>query len=597
MPTQKREERYKNHAYENQRNADKFKKKLLINSLFRLLLFLSIAILSYMVLVKSTIFAVPLSVSIVCFFLLLRRHSALLRRKERADISLKIARDELDAFQYNFSAFNGITEKTNPAHDFSFDLDVFGNNSLTQIINRTALHIGTQRLADMLENPLNNKEDILARQCAVEELSKAEKFCLNFRITGILSGNTISNITEVKNKFSQKDIFKNSWFWKILAVSIPSIYVFYAAFSMMGLLPTYWLGALYTTTLILSFIPMKKISSIWIAFDKNAKMLSAYSFLFKQIEDTQFRSELLQNLQRQVVAEKSASSRIKQLAGYIQNLNSAFAFPVLLILNPFLLWNVSYALKIERWLKTNGNNTQNWFSVLAEFDALISLGTFTANHPHFSFPKISDTSCFYGKELGHPLIPDEKCIKNDISISKNPYFMIVTGANMAGKSTYLRTIGVNHLLASIGAPVCAKELTFYPGRLLTNLRTSDSLVNNESYFFAELKRLKMIMDILQSGEDGLFIILDEILKGTNSEDKQKGSFALMKRLIQLNGNGIIATHDLELSKLEVEFPEAVENFHFDAEISNDTLLFSYKLQNGIAKNMNASFLMKKMGIV
>lgn len=167
---------------------------------------------------------------------------------------------------------------------------------------------------------------------------------------------------------------------------------------------------------------------------------------------------------------------------------------------------------------------------------------------------------------------------------------------MAGKSTYLRTIGINHLLASVGLPVNAERLSFYPGRLLTNLRTSDSLVNSESYFFAELKRLKMIIDRLVSGEEGMLIILDEILKGTNSEDKQRGSQALIKRLVGLGGCGIIATHDLALGNLETQYPEVIKNWHFDALIQEDALTYSYKLQEGLARNMNASFLMRKMGI-
>ena len=193
------------------------------------------------------------------------------------------------------------------------------------------------------------------------------------------------------------------------------------------------------------------------------------------------------------------------------------------------------------------------------------------------------------------MIHRDICVRNDVNISKSPFFLVITGANMAGKSTYLRTIGINHTLACAGAPVCAEQLTFYPGRLVTNLRTADSLADNESYFFAELKRLKMIIDRLQSGEE-LFIILDEILKGTNSEDKQKGSLALMKQLIALNGNGIIATHDLVLGNLESEYPDNVKDYRFEADITNDNLTFSYKIREGVAQNMNACFLMKKMGI-
>ncbi|MCD8264052.1 MAG: hypothetical protein LUD02_07740 [Tannerellaceae bacterium] len=166
---------------------------------------------------------------------------------------------------------------------------------------------------------------------------------------------------------------------------------------------------------------------------------------------------------------------------------------------------------------------------------------------------------------------------------------------MAGKSTYLRTIGINFLLGCIGVPVFAESLTLYPAHLVTSLRTSDSLAGNESYFFAELKRLKMIIGRLKSGEK-LFIILDEILKGINSLDKQKGSIALMRQLVKFQASGIIATHDLALGKLEEEFPDAIKNYRFEADIQNNELNFSYKLREGVAQNMNASFLMKKMGI-
>ena len=189
----------------------------------------------------------------------------------------------------------------------------------------------------------------------------------------------------------------------------------------------------------------------------------------------------------------------------------------------------------------------------------------------------------------------DRCVRNDIDMEKRPFFIIITGANMAGKSTYLRTIGVNYLLACTGMPVCAEEMEVYPARLITSLRTSDSLTDNESYFFAELKRLKLIIDKLQVGEE-LFIILDEILKGTNSMDKQKGSFALIKQFMALEADGIIATHDLLLGTLIDLFPENIRNFRFEADITDNELTFSYRLRPGVAQNMNACFLMKKMGI-
>jgi DNA mismatch repair ATPase MutS len=201
-----------------------------------------------------------------------------------------------------------------------------------------------------------------------------------------------------------------------------------------------------------------------------------------------------------------------------------------------------------------------------------------------------------GKGLGHPLINRNTCVRNDVEIKGDLSFLIVTGANMAGKSTYLRTIGVNYLLACMGAPSCAESLLVYPANLVTSLRTSDSLAGNESYFFAELKRLKMVIDRLKSGEE-LFIILDEILKGTNSADKQKGSFALMRQLVALKTCGVIATHDLLLGELEQEYPGQIKNYRFEADINGDRLTFSYRLREGVARNMNATFLMEKMGII
>ena len=241
-------------------------------------------------------------------------------------------------------------------------------------------------------------------------------------------------------------------------------------------------------------------------------------------------------------------------------------------------------------------------------DALNSLATFAYNHPDYVYPAIYQTKTdadthksspspfrLRAQALGHPLMNRDRCVRNDIDMAKRPFFIIITGANMAGKSTYLRTVGINYLLACIGAPVCARQMEICPARLITSLRTSDSLNDNESYFFAELKRLKLIIDKLQAGEE-LFIILDEILKGTNSMDKQKGSFALIKQFMTLQANGIIATHDLLLGTLIELFPDNIRNYCFEADITDNELTFSYRLRPGIAQNMNACFLMKKMGI-
>ena len=260
-------------------------------------------------------------------------------------------------------------------------------------------------------------------------------------------------------------------------------------------------------------------------------------------------------------------------------------------------WQIIQLFRMKKWKRQYKNSIVQWFEMIGQFDAIISLSLFADKHPDYIFPTISDKKgeCL-GKYLGNPLIVNKTCVTNDLEINNQGSFLIVTGANMAGKSTYIRTIGLNLVLAEMGLPVFAKELSFYPAQLIASLKTSDSLSKNESYFFAELKKLKNIIDRLNNNET-LFILLDEILKGTNSIDKLKGSEAFLEKVINYNANGIIATHDIKLGELEKKYPVYIQNFHFSSEIRNDKLFFDYKLKKGIVPEFNATYLMKKMGII
>lgn len=332
---------------------------------------------------------------------------------------------------------------------------------------------------------------------------------------------------------------------------------------------------------------------------------------------------LLKEIKEKIGGEKRKASlsisRLSKLMNELDQRNNVFMY---VILNGLFFWELRQIMRIEAWKEQYAGELPQWLTALGETDALNSLATFAYNHPGYSYPTLFDKAdMISGKEcpdsgsgynsrpcagngsgfmlrakaLGHPLMHRDRCVRNDIDMEKRPFFIIITGANMAGKSTYLRTVGINYLLACTGMPVCAEEMEVYPARLITSLRTSDSLNDNESYFFAELKRLKLIIDKLQAGEE-LFIILDEILKGTNSVDKQKGSFALIRQFMALRANGIIATHDLLLGTLIDLFPENIRNYRFEADITDNELTFSYRLRPGVAQNMNACFLMKKMGI-
>ena len=259
------------------------------------------------------------------------------------------------------------------------------------------------------------------------------------------------------------------------------------------------------------------------------------------------------------------------------------------------MWDLYSVMRLERWKVKYGHNVKVWVKIIAELDVYCSLSNYAYNNPDYVYPKISETIILRSSDLGHPLIPANKRVNNDFEINKLGKIDIVTGANMAGKSTFLRTVGINILLALNGMPVCAKSYTFKIIDLFSGMRTADSLKENESYFYAELKRLKYIIEKLQNGKPTL-ILLDEILKGTNSVDKAKGSWQFVEHLIALNATGIVATHDLTLCEIENNYPENISNKCFEVDIDGQSISFDYKLKMGVTKNMNASILMNQMGL-
>lgn len=538
-----------------------------------------------------------LSSIIICsilFLFLLKYHNRLFDQKRYCELLIENAENELKAINYDFSAFDGASEAQNGNHSYSLDLDLFGQHSFFQSVNRTVTSYGKSRLIDKFLNPSDKKQEILTNQSIIKELSYKTDLQNHFRAVGQMSATEHLEVKSFVEEF-QKSKSLSASAWKF-APFVPAAIIigFIALGQFVDITAAMWM-ILYVLLFVASLIPAKLIQEKMSFFEKKLDSLKTYSHIFQIIEKESFTSQELINLQQQVKTNKSASLAIYQLQKLSNNLDQSQNLLGFVILNPLFFWNVTYAIKIEKWIEENKDNINQWFNTIGEFDSFISLAIFGYNHPNYIFPEIADNYTFEAKDLGHPMINRKVCVTNDVNIAHHPYFLVVTGANMAGKSTYLRTVGLNMMLANMGAPVFAKSLKFYPFHLVTNLRTSDSLADNESYFFAELKRLKMIIDRLQSGEQ-VFIILDEILKGTNSEDKQKGSIALMKQLIANQGCGIIATHDLILGNLEKEYPNEVKNYRFEADITNEELTFTYKIREGVAQNMNACFLMSKMGI-
>lgn len=574
------------------------KKQIFRISMLRLALFIAGIAGLYFFFNQTTLLIVCICLTFLPLFILVKIHNRFFIRKEWLETQARIIQEELQALSGDYSSFEDGKEYVNPEHPYSFDLDIFGRRSLFQSINRTCTFFGKVRLAEWLQNHLHEKTSIEKRQEMIREISEHTLFREQFRVAGLVHHGQSSDGEKIQAWSQSPAQYLHAGWVKAFIWGVPVINSLLLITSLAGWTSFSWLGLSFGIFLVLSFGIIKRATYIQETYGKQLKSLNGYARLIALAKAEEWKSAGMQELmERFNLNGQSPVQALQQLSKELDRLdlrNNQFLY---VLLEGSIFFQLQEIVRIERWKVRYGQHISEWLETVGELDALCSLGTFAYNHPQYTYPELTEKPfCFLATQMGHPLMPASQCVKNDATIPSRPFFLIITGANMAGKSTYLRTIGVNYLLACIGAPVCCEKLKLHPNQLITSLRTSDSLSDNESYFFAELKRLKRIIDLLNQGQQ-LFIILDEILKGTNSMDKQKGSFDLIRQFMQLKANGIIATHDLLLGSLIKQFPEEIRNYCFEADIKENELTFSYKLREGVAQNMNACFLMKKMGII
>lgn len=574
------------------------KKQIFRISMLRLALFIAGIAGLYFFFNQTTLLIICICLTFLPLFILVKIHNRFFIRKEWLETQARIIQEELQALSGDYSSFEDGKEYVNPEHPYSFDLDIFGRRSLFQSINRTCTFFGKVRLAEWLQNHLHEKTSIEKRQEMIREISEHTLFREQFRVAGLVHHGQSSNGEKIQAWSQSPAQYLHAGWVKAFIWGVPVINSLLLITSLAGWTSFSWLGLSFGIFLVLSFGIIKRATYIQETYGKQLKSLNGYARLIALAKAEDWKSAGMQELmERFNLNGQSPIQALQQLSKELDRLdlrNNQFLY---VLLEGSIFFQLQEIVRIERWKVRYGQHISEWLETVGELDTLCSLGTFAYNHPQYTYPELTEKPfCFLATQMGHPLMPASQCVKNDATIPSRPFFLIITGANMAGKSTYLRTIGVNYLLACIGAPVCCERLKLHPNQLITSLRTSDSLSDNESYFFAELKRLKRIIDLLNQGKQ-LFIILDEILKGTNSMDKQKGSFDLIRQFMQLKANGIIATHDLLLGSLIKQFPEEIRNYCFEADIKENELTFSYKLREGVAQNMNACFLMKKMGII
>ena len=567
------------------------KNKLANLSILRLIVFVLTSAGIYFLFDTLRVVGVIGAVGVIVFGILLIKYLDAKESKKLLITKIKINETEIRVLEGDFSFLKTGEEFIDPTHVYSNDIDLFGRGSFFQYINRTSTQQGAKELAKTITE--NHILSIDKKQEVLKELSQKVAWRQHFSALASL----------VTTRYSTKEILdfiqNYSTVFSLIVSKLPIVFslvsIVLIALVSFAIIPFSILILWVFIGLGITALFFKKTQEIYVQADKAKATFKQYYLLLQEIENRKFSSAKLQEKQQIIQSEKLQASVIfkqfsKILDAFDQRNNLLIAF----VGNAFFLWDLRNAVKVEIWITNYKHTVKKWFEVIAFFDAQNSLANFQYNHPEYTFPKVQKQDAIIkAVGLGHPLLNSEKRIDNDFKIYDQEFF-IVTGANMAGKSTFLRTVSLSIVMANVGLPVCAKSYIYSPVKLITSMRTSDSLADDESYFYSELKRLKFIVDTID--KDDYFIILDEILKGTNSKDKAIGSKKFIEKLVSSKSTGIIATHDVSLCELATDFSE-IKNYYFDAEISNDELYFDYLFKKGVCKNMNASFLLKKMEII
>lgn len=586
---------YKKQKEIHQTAADRLYKRMTLFSTLRILVFLVCVIALYFTFSQWQLAAIIGIVGIIIFTYLLSKHTDLKAERQLKIALVKINDTELEIGSGNFHNREQGLEFQDPSHSYSLDIDLFGRGSFFQYVNRTSIKEGTEKFATALT--ANQIDDIEKRQQAIKELASKPEWRQLYSATASLiqvetPAKTIIDWLHHHQSFLSKMM---RWFPILFLFGTISVFgLFFFELIPIGFL-AYWL----LLGLLITGRYLNKINNLASNTYRIKDTFTQYALLLNQIEKETFTTELLQEKQKYIrsdskVSNEKASNILNKLSKSLDALDNRSNLISAIFGNGFLLTDLKNSYKVEQWLSVYKDKVEDWFEVVSFFDAYNSLGNYAFNHPDYVYPTMTtDKNVINTKNLGHPLLKSEKRVDNDLHI-ENEQFFIITGANMAGKSTFLRTISLHIVMANAGLPVCATSSAYHPVKLITSMRTSDSLTDESSYFFSELTRLKLIVDTIQ--KEPYFIILDEILKGTNSTDKAIGSRKFVEKLVASHATGIIATHDLSLCEISKELNE-VKNHYFDAEIIDDELHFDYKFKTGICKNMNASFLLKKMEIV
>jgi hypothetical protein len=589
-------EQYRKNLLSHERDLKEINKQYNSLGFIRFLVVVVFCILGYCYYVQqANLYLFGLLSLVILFIFLIKKHDKIAFKRSLIIEKININKAEIAYLNQEKIPFENGAFFSNPSHPYTFDLDIFGQNSLFQHLNRTSTFIGGNNLAKKLSINLS-PDEIVENQNAIKEL--ANKMSWRHHILAI--GNIKRDSPEKYAKLIEWSKMPHSTISKgVVFLSFLFPLALLVSLLLFKFLNLHFLlniaSYLFVFNIGLVLNHLKQIKKEIADSDQVHDVLMQYSYILKSIELESFENTKLNALKLNLSNNQlMASNQIQKLSVLVSNINSIGNVLGAAIMNGLFLFHLHNLSRIYNWKKISGKLIEDWMGIIGEFEALNSIANFSFNNSEFVFPNLNNSFNIEFETMGHPLIFKEKRICSDVSLVKQK-FIILTGSNMSGKSTFLRSLGINMVLSGMGAPVCARQASVHVLPIFISMRMSDSLSEGESFFFAEVKRLKMIVDQLEN--EVSFVLLDEILKGTNSDDKRNGTIEVIKKLISKGAIGAIATHDLEVCATTNLFPDYLVNKCFEVEIENNELVFDYKLRDGICKNKSASFLMKKMGII
>ena len=556
---------------------------------FRLMAFVCVLLSAYMFW-GNVVVLIPIVIFLVLFLFLVHLSVNAKYVRNKFKLLIELNQNELEVLNGNWSNFKEGSEYKNAQHPFAFDMDVFGKKSFFQLINRTVSKKGSDLLAAQL---MDGSEFVQLTNEAILDLSSQPDWCQEFLVEGMVF--KTENLEKEFQNIKENKVYEG-FYSKTLRFLIPISSITVTLLFSLNILTSSVFGLYIMLVFALVGRNLKVANSISTkvtSFSNQVKMFQRQLLLFRQvtIHSEQFkktRDSLFSN-------QTNLLDSLNELEKIQGRMDVRMNLIVGTVLNFFLAWDYLVLYQWEKWRIENENHLGKWEEQLAQLEVWISGAIYKINYPETVFAKFDGNKEINIIGLGHPFVLKEKRIVNDVSLKNNENFMIITGPNMAGKSTYLRSLGLANICANAGFPVLADSCEMMKLKLYSSMRTSDDLTVESSYFHAELTRLRFIMDAIEKGEN-VFIILDEILKGTNSKDKEIGSAKFLQKLQRLNAKGVIATHDLSLCNLSND-NLAFKNMYFDSTIAGDVLSFDYRIREGICQNMNASFLLKQMKLV